>query len=230
MASLISKRILIVLLFFLVLSGNLFVCFPVLGAGSSSIDIVNVQTISNNGQSCFFFRRGFDVVGFNVTISNNGSFALSGQLVVSILDNTSVPVGELTSSSFSISVGNTSTIQVFSNTIPNYAYVGLANATVIVEDLSKRPVCFQTVNFYIHAFSLIAVTPSISSVTAGDSVNYDATAYDANGNNLDIKTWVNWSTNNSAQGSWSGNIYFTAKAGSWDVIASLGSSLNAHFG
>ncbi len=73
----------------------------------------------------------------------------------------------------------------------------------------------------------MVVTPSATSATAGDSITYDATAYDSSGGNLDVTSYVNWSITSIAQGSWSESTYSTAKAGNWIVNASLGSSLFA---
>jgi hypothetical protein len=140
-----------------------------------------------------------------------------------MVDNCSVPIGDLTSTIFSVNPGNTDTIQVTSDTIPNYAFVGTATATVALNDPLTVTVGFQNVNFYVHSFSSITITPSIESVTAGNSLSYTANSTDANGNRVDITSWVNWSISSDAGGSWSGNVYSSAKAGSWNVTASLGS-------
>ena len=140
-----------------------------------------------------------------------------------MLDNCSVPIGDVTSASFSVNPGETKTIQVISDIIPSYAYVGLASATVILVDSSLGPINFETISFYIHAFSSITVAPSTTSITAGNNISYTATAYDSNFNKVDITSWVAWSTNSDAGGSWLENQYTSAKAGVWNVTATLGS-------
>ncbi len=223
MAHLTSKKITTFLLIIVTLSLCIYTPSSLVRADSSPLRIVNVQTVCGNGQSCFYFRRGFDVVGFNVTVANDGSSVALGQITLSMVDNCSVPIGDLTSTIFSVNPGQNNRIQVISNVIPSYAFVGTATATVVLEDPSTGPIDFQMVNFYIHSFSSITVTPSINSVTAGNLVSYTANSTDASGNNVDITSWVNWSISSGAGGAWSGNMYSSAKAGSWTVTASLGS-------
>ena len=51
---------------------SVFSVFLPLAHADSTINIVNVQTVNSNDQSCFFFIRGVDVVGFNVSVTNDG--------------------------------------------------------------------------------------------------------------------------------------------------------------
>ena len=211
-----------IILLFLFL--GVFMLFSPMAKGDSSTNkIVNIQTLGENGQSCFYFRRGFDFVEFNVTITNNGPSVVSYQITVSMLDNCSVPIGDVTSGGFSVNPGETKTVQVISDIIPSYAYVGLATASVILADQSTGPISYETVQFYIHAFSKITVSPIIASATAGNSINYTATTYDSSNNTVDITSWVNWNINSSVGGTWSGNTYNAVKSGFWNITATLGS-------
>jgi len=65
----------------------------------------------------------------------------------------------------------------------------------------------------------ITVSPSSQSLTAGESQAYTATAYDAIGNNWDVTATASWSITTGAEGSWTGNTYTCAKAGTWTVTA-----------
>src|SRR5208282_494261 len=153
---------------------------------------------------------------------NSASAIASEQITVTMQDNCSVPIEDLTSASFSLNPGETATIQVTSNTIPSYAYIGQATATVILVDSTNGPVNFETVNFYIDDFTSIIVTPSAISVAAGNSTIYSATAFDPNGNGVDVTSWADWSTGGDAGGSWLGSTYSPVIAGLWSVTASLG--------
>ncbi len=224
MASLTYRKLKILAILLLILSLFGFSPYCLIAyADSSVIKITYVQTALDNNQSTFFFHRGVDVVGFNIAVTNTGSSIASGQLIVSMVDSVNMPIGQVTSPIFSLNPGETKTIQVFSDQLPNYAYVGIANATIVLEDTSLGPVCFQMASFYIYDFSTIIIAPSTALVIAGDSISYTATTFDAAHNSVDITSWVNWSTSNNAEGFWTGNTYSSAKAGNWNVIASLGS-------
>ena len=63
----------------------------------------------------------------------------------------------------------------------------------------------------------VVISPSGSSVTAGASKTYSATASDAYGNSWDVTSLTTWSITSDAGGSWSGNVFTSAVAGSWTV-------------
>ena len=63
----------------------------------------------------------------------------------------------------------------------------------------------------------VVISPSDSSVTAGLSKTFSATASDSYGNNWDVTASTSWSITSGAGGSWSSNIYTSAVAGSWTV-------------
>ncbi|MCW4002933.1 MAG: PKD domain-containing protein [Candidatus Bathyarchaeota archaeon] len=65
----------------------------------------------------------------------------------------------------------------------------------------------------------ITVSPASQSLTAGESQAYTARAYDALGNNWDVTATASWSITTGAEGSWTGNTYTCAKAGTWTVTA-----------
>jgi hypothetical protein len=65
----------------------------------------------------------------------------------------------------------------------------------------------------------IIVYPQFDSITAGNTELYTAVACDTYGNTWDVTYSVVWSISPEAGGSWSNNIYTSAKAGTWVVTA-----------
>ena len=193
-------------------------------ADSSNINITNIKTLDNNNQDSFFFGRGIDNIEFNVTISNTAAYPVKGSIIISVTDVNQVPLQTIIYPGFSVNAGNSNAAQILSSTIPNNAYVGLAKASIgFVNPTTWIELCpSQSTNFYIHPYSRIVVTPSNTSITAGETINLSATGYDVNGNSADVTSWVSWRINPEALGSWMGNSYSAAKAGLWNVAASLG--------
>ena len=70
----------------------------------------------------------------------------------------------------------------------------------------------------------VVVSPSGSSVTAGSSNTYSATASDAYGNTWDVTSLITWSISPEAGGSWSGNVFTSAVAGPWTVTGTYAST------
>ncbi|MGA2682463.1 MAG: hypothetical protein ABSF44_11775 [Candidatus Bathyarchaeia archaeon] len=77
-----------------------------------------------------------------------------------------------------------------------------------------------------HAASVanVVVSPAGSTVTAGLSTPFSATASDMYGNAWDVTSSTTWSVSSGAGGSWSSNIYTSAKAGSWTVTGTYAST------
>ena len=67
------------------------------------------------------------------------------------------------------------------------------------------------------AAASIAVTPDPETVTAGDSVTYQATAEDAHGNTWDVTAETAFSIEAGAGGAWVDNLYTSEVAGDWTV-------------
>ena len=65
--------------------------------------------------------------------------------------------------------------------------------------------------------AMIIIGSSTSSAVAGSQVNFTATAFDLFGNSWDVSSQTHWIIDSGAQGSWAGNIYTAAKAGTWTV-------------
>ncbi len=61
------------------------------------------------------------------------------------------------------------------------------------------------------------INPSSTTITAGSTQKYTATAYDSNGNNWDVTSSTNWSIDNAAGGTWANNTYTSNYAGTWTV-------------
>ena len=76
----------------------------------------------------------------------------------------------------------------------------------------------------VHAVGVASVSVSLSptSVAAPATVTGSATAYDVYGNSWTVTGLVSWSITSGAGGSWSSNVYTSAKAGSWTVTADDG--------
>ena len=70
----------------------------------------------------------------------------------------------------------------------------------------------------------VVISPSGSSVTAGSSKTYSATASDAYGNTWDVTSLTTWSISSDAGGFWSGNVFTSAVAGSWTVTGTYAST------
>ena len=65
----------------------------------------------------------------------------------------------------------------------------------------------------------ISITPQNPSVVAGHSQTFAATATDGEGDTWDVTASTVWIIDSGAGGSWSGNVYTSAKAGVWTVYA-----------
>ena len=65
----------------------------------------------------------------------------------------------------------------------------------------------------------IQVNPYGASITAGTSEVYAVTALDNLGNQWDVTSSATWGINSGAGGSWTGNVYTAAEAGTWTVTA-----------
>jgi hypothetical protein len=80
-----------------------------------------------------------------------------------------------------------------------------------------------TVN-HAAAVANVAISPAGSSVTAGLSETFLATASDVYGNTWDVTSSTTWSISSGAEGSWSTNVYASATAGSWTVTGTYAST------
>jgi hypothetical protein len=67
----------------------------------------------------------------------------------------------------------------------------------------------------------IYIAPYNASVAAGTNETYTVTAFDGSGNSWDVTNIVSWGIDANAYGSWSDNVYTSAKAGVWNVTASM---------
>jgi hypothetical protein len=68
----------------------------------------------------------------------------------------------------------------------------------------------------------VDVTPDVATVTAGESVTYQATAEDAQGNRWDVTAETAFSIDAGAGGSWAANVYTSEQAGVWTVSGEYG--------
>ena len=104
-----------------------------------------------------------------------------------------------------------------------YTSANFGNWIVTASLSSLYGIASLTVN---HGTALsLTISPRSSSITAGQSQTFFATAYDSNGNNWDVTDSTTWSIDSGAGGSWLGNIYTSNNAGTWTVIGTyLGAS------
>ncbi len=80
-----------------------------------------------------------------------------------------------------------------------------------------------TVN-HAAAVANVVISPADSSVTAGVSKTFSATASDLYGNSWDVTSSTNWNISSSAGGSWTSNVYASATAGYWTVTGTYASA------
>lgn len=67
----------------------------------------------------------------------------------------------------------------------------------------------------------IQITPSSSSITAGQTQSFTANAHDSNGNEWDVTNQTIWSIDLEAGGSWNGNVYTSCNAGTWVITGTF---------
>ena len=124
------------------------------------------------------------------------------------------------------------TNQITSLTIPAGSSTGsfyykdttVGNSTITVSSQGITSISTQfTINAHATA-SNVVITPAVSTITAGESKTYSAMASDAFGNTWDVTSPSSWGINAGAGGSWSGNVYTSANAGTWQVTCTYGSS------
>ena len=63
----------------------------------------------------------------------------------------------------------------------------------------------------------IEISPSDSTITAGENETYYATAYDEHGNGFDVTDETSWHIDEEAGGGWDDNTYTSEHAGHWTV-------------
>ena len=156
-------------------------------ADTSLVNIVSAQVVNSNGQRNLFFVRGVDTVGFKIAIANSGQTSVTGSIIITIQDVNGVPVQTVTCQNFTVPANSTNNIELFSGTIPTYAYVGIASAQInFVELPNIHRLLFRRNGKLLHKrcqkparpFSHIIATPSLASVTAGTGTIYEVVGYD----------------------------------------------------
>ncbi len=94
---------------------------------------------------------------------------------------------------------------------------GTWNVTGTFNGVSKS--VFLTVNH--STVTSIQINPYGASVTAGTNETFTATAFDSFGNSWDVTSSTIWDINSGAGGSWFGNVYTAAEAGTWNITAAV---------
>lgn len=98
---------------------------------------------------------------------------------------------------------------------------GTWNVTGSYQDLLDR----VTLKVEPPSVDHIRVSPESSNITAGESLSYDATAYDEFGNYIaDVSAYTEWDIDEGAGGFWDGDEYTSEFLGSWTVNGTYGDS------
>ena len=93
------------------------------------------------------------------------------------------------------------------------AKAGVWKITGVYSGLSNTS--FLTVN---HGSALsVTVSPASSTLIAGSSQTFTATASDSNGNQWDVTDSTNWNIDAGAGGFWLGNTYTSNNVGNWTI-------------
>ena len=74
-----------------------------------------------------------------------------------------------------------------------------------------------SINVVHGTIASITISPKTPTITAGSTLTFTATAYDAYGNQWDVSNQAIWIIDSGAQGSWTNSVYTSAKAGTWEV-------------
>ncbi len=107
------------------------------------------------------------------------------------------------------------TWQNATNGVFNKVTIGEYQVTAAYEGVTSVS---TTVTVEPASASYVIITPTESTITAGQMEVYNAIAYDGFGNEIgDVTNLTNWSIGTDAGGSWSDNVYRSEKAGTWIV-------------
>ncbi len=78
----------------------------------------------------------------------------------------------------------------------------------------------KSVTFVVEYVKYIVVSPGNTTITAGESIEFTAVAYDEFHNEIeDVTTNTTWNIESEAGGSWENNVYTSERFGSWMVYA-----------
>jgi hypothetical protein len=70
----------------------------------------------------------------------------------------------------------------------------------------------------------VTITPAASTINAGSSQTYTATAHDEFADAWNVTSSTTWSTSSGALGSWNSNVYTSANAGTWTITGTYAST------
>ncbi|MEF8875019.1 MAG: hypothetical protein V5A88_10210, partial [Candidatus Thermoplasmatota archaeon] len=96
--------------------------------------------------------------------------------------------------------------------------VGTWNVTAVYTHNGNEMTDDATVNVIESNVERIEIFPREATILAGETQEYNATAYDSEGNEFDVTADTNWSIEDGAGGEWDGNVYTSEFAGTWIVI------------
>ena len=108
------------------------------------------------------------------------------------------------------------------HTFSGFNLVTAGSQTITVTDGTSSATSTQ-ITVSPSAVVSIQTSPKTSSIISGSNQVYTATATDYYGNSWDVTALASWSITTGASGSWSGNTYTSAQAGTWTVTGSYSS-------
>jgi hypothetical protein len=178
---------------------------PITVADASSAS--TTATVNGAGTITAIFTQ----INFQVTFSTSGGGSGS---TTSPSGTESYTAGQQVSISATAGTDHTFSDWTATGSI-TFADASLASTTATVNGAGTI-----TANF-VNSVASIIISPKPSTIPAGGSQSYTATAYDQYGNSLGVVTSsTTWSITSAAGGSWSSGTYTSANAGTWTVTAS----------
>ncbi len=199
-------------------------------AGTQSITVTDTATSSISGSQ----------TGIIVNYSSGIHLAVSGfpnSVTAGVANTVTVTAKDASGNTITGYVG---TIKITSSdaNVVLPANAGVGSFTVTLETVGSQTITATniadssvtgsqssiTVNHA--AVSKVVISPASSTVTAGASKIYTGMASDAFGNSWDATSLITWSASSGAGGSWSNNVYTSAKAGVWTISGTYASATN----
>ena len=217
MRRLIVKMALAVVLTFIVLLASV-------NSGALTASLAQQVKSDQSQDSNYFTITGFpnsviagqSFSGVTVAVYNSSGIILAnytGQVYFTSTDpKATVPYTSQSNYTFTIGATGDNGVHTFSG----FNLVTAGSQTITVTDGS---ISASTNSVTVNPASptVLQITPKTATITAGSAQSYTATATDYFGNSWSVSSSTLWFIDSGAQGSWSGNVYTSAKAGVWTV-------------